>query len=88
MASTSLTLGPHWEEFIRQEVESGRYATASEVVRAGLRELEERKEKLETLRAYIDAGIEQADRGEFAPPTSAAEVMRRARERAKTARRA
>lgn len=86
MASTSLTLGPHWEAFIREEIESGRYATASEVVRAGLRELEERKEKLEKLRAYLDVGIEQADRGEFAELESAESVVERAMQRLKTAK--
>ncbi len=86
MASTSMTLGPHWEEFIREEVASGRYASASEVVRAGLRELEERKENLESLRTYVDEGMDQIRRGELAPPTTAAEVMHRARERTKKAK--
>jgi len=81
MASTSLTLGPHWEAFIREEIESGRYATASEVVRAGLRELEERKEKLEKLRAYLAVGIEQADRGEFAELPTTDELIREAMQR-------
>lgn len=79
MASTSLTLGPHWEAFIRAEIESGRYATASEVVRAGLRELEERKEKLETLRAHLAEGIDQADRGEFVEIPSTDELIREAK---------
>ena len=35
MASTSFSLGDHWEVFIRREVESGRYGSASEVVRDG-----------------------------------------------------
>lgn len=33
MATTSFTLGEHWEAFIRTQIESGRYATASEVLR-------------------------------------------------------
>ncbi|MCB1719486.1 MAG: type II toxin-antitoxin system ParD family antitoxin, partial [Candidatus Competibacteraceae bacterium] len=43
MANTSLSLGEHWELFIKNEVASGRYGSASEVVRDALRELEERK---------------------------------------------
>ncbi|MGV1893722.1 type II toxin-antitoxin system ParD family antitoxin [Agrobacterium vitis] len=66
MATTSLTLGPHWEGFIKQQINSGRYASASEVVRDALRELEEREEKLKILHHQIDKGWQQADRGEFA----------------------
>ncbi len=65
MANTSLTLGEHWEMFIKNEVASGRYGSASEVVRDGLRELEERKSKLEALRAHLGQGAAQARRGEF-----------------------
>ena len=71
MASTSMTLGPHWEAFIKDEIASGRYASASEVIRAGLRELEERKQKLEALRAHLDEGIAQAEAGEFDGSSSA-----------------
>ena len=42
MATTSLSLGGHWEEFIKGEIKSGRYSSASEVVRAALRELEDK----------------------------------------------
>ena len=51
MATTSFSLGDHWEAFIRAEVASGRYGSASEVVRDGLRALEDRKRHLEALRA-------------------------------------
>ena len=65
MANTSLSLGEHWESFIRREVSSGRYGTASEVVRDGLRALEERKTRLEALRAHLAEGASQAASGAF-----------------------
>ncbi|MGP5562425.1 type II toxin-antitoxin system ParD family antitoxin [Vreelandella alkaliphila] len=65
MATTSLSLGEHWEIFIRNEVSSGRYGSASEVVRDALRAMEERKSKLEALRTHLAQGAEQARTGEF-----------------------
>ena len=65
MATTSLSLGEHWEMFIKNEIASGRYGSASEVVRAALRELEERKSKLEILQAHLREGEAQAKRREF-----------------------
>ncbi|WP_102796936.1 type II toxin-antitoxin system ParD family antitoxin [Bowmanella denitrificans] len=65
MANTSLTLGEHWEGFIKAEITSGRYGTASEVVRDALRTLEEKKIKLAALRVHLDEGAVQAQRGEF-----------------------
>jgi len=65
MASTSLSLGEHWEVFIKNEVSSGRYGTASEVIRDALRGLEERKSKLNALRTHLAEGAEQAEKGEF-----------------------
>jgi antitoxin ParD1/3/4 len=65
MASTSLTLGEHWEVFIKNEIASGRYGSASEVVRDALRSLEERKTKLEALRVHLGEGAAQAKAGQF-----------------------
>lgn len=65
MASTSLTLGEHWEIFIKNEIASGRYGSASEVVRDALRTLEERKAKLSALRAHLGEGAAQAQAGEY-----------------------
>lgn len=65
MATTSLSLGEHWEAFIRNEISSGRYGSASEVVRDALRTLEEKKQKLNALRSHLSLGAQQADQGEF-----------------------
>ena len=65
MATTSLSLGEHWEVFIKNEISSGRYGSASEVVRDALRSMEERKSKLEALRAHLAHGAQQAKAGDF-----------------------
>ena len=65
MATTSLSLGEHWEVFIKNEVASGRYGSASEVVRDALRHMEERSSKLAALRAHLAEGELQAARGDF-----------------------
>lgn len=65
MATTSLSLGDHWEVFIKNEIISGRYGSASEVVRDALRHMEERTSKLSALRAHLAEGEAQAMKGEF-----------------------
>lgn len=54
--NTSITLGSHFNEFISEQVETGRYGSASEVVRAGLRLLENAETKIETLRTLLVEG--------------------------------
>lgn len=54
--NTSITLDHHFDEFIAVQIENGRYGSASEVVRAGLRLLEETESKSERLRRLLDEG--------------------------------
>ncbi len=54
--NTSMTLGTHFDEFIAAQLTSGRYGSASEIVRAGLRLLEDNVTKLETLRQLLTEG--------------------------------
>ncbi len=59
---TSVALGSHFEEFVKSQLSSGRYNNISEVVREGLRMLEDQEKlralKLEALRAEVQRGIE------------------------------
>ncbi len=54
--NTSISLDDHFADFLSREVSSGRYRSASEVVRAGLRLLEDHETRLASLRAALVAG--------------------------------
>ena len=56
MKTTTVALGSHFDEFIQASVLGGRYTNASEVIRAGLRRLEEDEQKIAALRAAIEEG--------------------------------
>jgi antitoxin ParD1/3/4 len=62
--NTSVTLGPHFEQFIAQQIVEGRFGSASEVVRAGLRALEEQQTRLEALRRALKEG-EESGRADY-----------------------
>src|SRR5260370_86426 len=54
--NTSFCIGEHFSDFVEAQVKEGRYGSASDVVRAGLRLLEERQAKLAALRAALIEG--------------------------------
>ena len=77
----NVSLTPHLEEFIHQNVSSGRYQSASELVRAALRLLQEQEQerlaKLEWLRGEIRKGLDSGP----ATPLDMDEIKRLGRER-------
>lgn len=65
--NTSVAIGDHFEEFIDNKIASGRYKNASEVIRAGLRLLEEEEIKLLALKREISEGIKSGPANNFSP---------------------
>lgn len=78
---SSYVIGEHFEAFVKAQVQQGRYASASEVIREGLRVLEEREQframKLEALRKAIQEGTDSGPAGEL----DIEDIKRRGRER-------
>ncbi|MCP4266342.1 MAG: type II toxin-antitoxin system ParD family antitoxin [Candidatus Brocadiaceae bacterium] len=62
--NTSITLGQHFDGFIAQQLTEGRFASASEIIRAGLRMLEDNENKIATLRLLLEEG-EQSGTAEY-----------------------
>lgn len=62
--NTSISLGDHFDQFVQQRVRSGRYASASDAVRAGLRLLEQEESKLDLLRQTLARGEHELDQGQ------------------------
>ena len=65
--NTSVSLGNHFESFVDNRVTEGRFKNASEVIRAGLRLLEEEENKVLALRKAINEGIESGIAKDFDP---------------------
>ncbi len=79
----NVSLTPELEELVAQKVESGRYTSASEVIREALRLLEEqdqiRQKRLAEVGRKIDKGLAQLDRSEGIPGDVARSRLRRTR---------
>jgi antitoxin ParD1/3/4 len=65
--NTSISIGNYFDSFIKSRISTGRYKNASEVVRAGLRLLEEEENKIMALRKAIQEGIESGISYDFNP---------------------
>jgi antitoxin ParD1/3/4 len=65
--TVTASIGPHYEEFIQNIILNGRYNNASEVIREGLRRLEEDERKIAYLRAAIQEGIDSGICEDFDP---------------------
>lgn len=63
--NTSISLGDHFETFIESSISKGRFGNASEVVRAGLRLLEEEESRVVALRNAIQEGIDSGRNENF-----------------------
>ncbi|MBI5165801.1 MAG: type II toxin-antitoxin system ParD family antitoxin [Magnetospirillum sp.] len=63
--NTSVSLGDHFAQFIDAQVQTGRYGSASDVVRAGLRLLEEHEAKVKALQDALIAGEESGPAAPF-----------------------
>ena len=72
--NTSISLGDHFAQFIDRQVEGGRYGSASDVVRSGLRLLEEREAKVAALQAALIAGEESGPAQELDSPAFLTEM--------------
>ena len=79
----NVSVGKRWEEFIDALVKSGRYASATEVMREGLRLVEEREAKFKSLRETIEASL--AEGGENTIAEARARIEKRSAQAAKSA---
>jgi len=64
MATMNISLPAELGKYVRRLIASGLYSSASEVMREGLRALQEREETLRVLRAELQVGVHQLERGQ------------------------
>ena len=85
MASRNISLTDHHDDLIEAKIQAGEYANASEVVREGLRLIQERDQELaarvDAIKSRVAVGLEQAARGDFIEGTID-EIRERIRRRA------
>ncbi len=67
MKNTSISLGDYFDQFVQAQVNAGRYKNVSEVIRAGLRLLENEENKVIALRNAIQEGIDSGIADDFDP---------------------
>lgn len=67
MKTTSIALGTYFEDFIKGKIAQGRYNNASEIIRAGLRLLEEDEKRIGALKTAIQEGIQSGIAEDFNP---------------------
>jgi antitoxin ParD1/3/4 len=67
MKNTSISLGNYFDQFVQAQVSAGRYKNVSEVIRAGLRLLENEESKATALRKAIQEGIDSGIAHDFDP---------------------
>ncbi len=72
--NTSISIGNYFDSFIKSRISQGRYKNASEVIRAGLRLLEDEENKIIVLREAIQEGIESGIAHDFNPDTHLAKI--------------
>lgn len=65
--NTSVSLGNYFEDFVDKRISEGRYKNASEVIRAGLRLLEEEENKIQILKNAIKEGLDSGISENFNP---------------------
>lgn len=75
--NTSISLGNHFESFIELSINQGRFCNASEVIRAGLRLLEEEEDRLIALKKAVDEGLESGTAKNFNPKAHLASLKRK-----------
>ena len=78
--NTSVSLGEYFDQFVKGRIDAGRYKNVSEVIRAGLRLLEEEENKMMLLRDAIDEGIYSGTAEDFDPEQHLA-ALKKAREK-------
>ncbi|MEK6288552.1 MAG: type II toxin-antitoxin system ParD family antitoxin [Acidobacteriota bacterium] len=71
----NVSLTPELEQLVNDEIKSGDYKSAKEVVREGLRLVRLRREKLAGLRREIQIGVDEIERGEYVEYTSVEELF-------------